>query len=70
MYSAQCPRDFWTLSASVLKMQIDIIGDKFNVNVFDKRNVFGFEVFRYLSIHSNIPDRTLYNVFTVNLSVF
>ena len=57
-------------SASVLEMQIDIIGEKFKVNVFDKRDGFGFEVFRYPSIHSNIPDRTLYNVFYSQLVSF
>ena len=50
-------------SASVLEMQIDIIGDKFQVYVYDKRDSFGFQVFRYPSIYSNIPDKTLYYVF-------
>ena len=57
-------------SVSVLEMKIDIIGEKFNVNIFDKRDGFGFEVFRYPSIHSNIPDRTLYNVFYSQLVRF
>ena len=52
-------------SASVLEMKIDIIGEKFNVSVYDKRDSFGFEVFRYPSIHSNIPDKTLYNIFYI-----
>ena len=51
-------------------MQIDIIGDKFRVNVFDKRDGFGFEVFRYPSIHSNILDSTIYNVFYSQLVHF
>ena len=34
-------------SASVLEMQIDIIGDKFRVGVYDKRDSFSFTVFRY-----------------------
>ena len=29
-------------SASVLEMKIDIIGEKFNVSVYDKRDSFGF----------------------------
>ena len=57
-------------SASVLEMKIDIIGEKFNVSVYDKRDSFGFEVFRYPSIHSNIPDKTLYNVFYSQLVHF
>ena len=57
-------------SASVLEMKIDIIGEKFNVSVYDKRDSFGFEVFRYPSIHSNIPDKTLYNVFYSQLVCF
>ena len=57
-------------SASVLEMKIDIIGEKFNVSVYDKRDSFGFEVFRYPSIHSNIPDKTLYNVFYSQLVNF
>ena len=57
-------------SASVLEMQIDIIGDKFQVNVYDKRDNFGFQVFRYPSIRSNIPDKTLYNVFYSQLVRF
>ena len=57
-------------SASVLEMQIDIIGDKFQVNVYDKRDSFGFQVFRYPSIYSNIPDKTLYNVFFSQLVRF
>ena len=44
-------------------MKIDIIGEKFNVSVYDKRDSFGFEVFRYPSIHSNSPDKTIYNIF-------
>merc|ERR1712090_26786 len=31
---------------------------------------FGFEVFRYPSIHSNVPDSTLYNVFYSQLVRF
>ena len=50
-------------SASVLEIKIDIIGEKFNVSVYDRRDSFGFEVFRYPSIHSNNSDKTLYNVF-------
>ena len=57
-------------SASVLEMQIDIIGDKFQVNVYDKRDSFDFQVFRYPSIYSNIPDKTLYNVFFSQLVRF
>ena len=51
-------------------MQIDIIGDKFQVNVYDKRDSFDFQVFRYPSIYSNIPDKTLYNVFFSQLVRF
>ena len=51
-------------------MQIDFIGEKINISVFDKRDSFGFEVFRYPSIHSNIPDKTLYNVYIVNWFIF
>ena len=40
-------------SASVQEMKINIIGEEFNVSVYDKRDSFGFEVFRYPSIHSN-----------------
>ena len=50
-------------------MQNDI-EEKLNVNVFDKRDGFGFYVFRYPSIHSNIPDSTLYNVFYSQLVRF
>ena len=57
-------------SASVLEMKIDIIGEKFNVSVYDKRDSFGFEVFRYPSIHSNIPDKTPFNVFYSQLVCF
>ena len=54
-------------------MKIDIIGEKLNISVYNKRDSFGFEVFRYPAIHSNIPDKTLYNVFysqLVCLSMF
>lgn len=51
-------------------MQIEIIGDKFNVNVFDKRDGVDFEVFRYPSIHYNIPDRNLNNIFYSQLVCF
>ena len=57
-------------SASVLEMQIDIIGEKFQVNVYDKRDSFDFQVFRYPSIKSNIPDKTIYNVFFSQLVRF
>ena len=50
-------------SASVLEMQLDIVEGKFIVKVYDKRDNFDFTVFRYQSIHSNIPDKTLYNFF-------
>ena len=50
-------------SASVLEMDIKIVREKFIIDVFDKRDKFNFEVFRYPSILSNIPDSTLYNVF-------
>ncbi len=51
-------------------MKIDIIREKFNVSVYDKRDSFGFEVLRYPSIHSNIPDKTLYNLFYSQLVRF
>ena len=50
-------------SASVLELQIDIVEEKFMTGIFDKRNEFPFEVCRYPSTKSNIPDSTLYNVF-------
>ena len=50
-------------SASVLELQIDIVEEKFMTGIFDKRNEFPFEVCRYPSTKSNIPDNTLHNVF-------
>ena len=50
-------------SASVLELQIDVIDEKFKTGIFDKRNEFPFEVCRYPSTRSNIPESTRYNVF-------
>ena len=57
-------------TASVLEMQVDIIEGKFRVNVYDKRDHFNFKVFRFPSINSNVPDKTLYNVFYSQLVRF
>ena len=45
-------------------MKIDIIGEKSNVSVYDKRDSFGFEVFRYPSTHSNIPEKKPLKIFS------
>ena len=37
---------------------------------YDTRDNFGLEIFRYPSIDSNIPDKTLYNVFYSQLVHF
>ena len=37
-------------SASVLEMKIDIIGEKFNVSVYDKRDSFGFESLFFINL--------------------
>ena len=50
-------------SASVLELYIDIVEEKFRTGIFDKRKEFPFDVCRYPSTNSNIPDSTLYNVF-------
>ena len=51
------------MSASVLDIQIDVVENKFQTKVFDKRDDFPFNICRYPSLSSNIPDITLYNVF-------
>ena len=50
-------------SASVMEMQINIVNNKFQVSMYDKRDGFKFEVTRYPSLKSNIPDKLLYTVF-------
>jgi hypothetical protein len=36
---------------------------KFQTKIFDKRDEFNFDIVKYPSINSNIPDRTVYSVF-------
>ena len=50
-------------SATVLDLDISIENGMFNVSVFDKTDGFNFEVVKYPSLDSNVPDNILYNVF-------
>ena len=52
-----------TYSATVLDLDINIKENKFEVSVFDKTNSFSFNVVKYPSLNSNVPDQVLYNVF-------
>ena len=57
-------------SATVLEMDVNVVDNKFLVGVYDKRDSFNFEVFRYPSFESNIPNRIVYNVFLGQLVRF
>ena len=57
-------------SATVLEMDVNVVDNKFLVGVYDKRDSFNFEVFRYPSFESNIPNRIIYNVFLGQLVRF
>lgn len=59
-----------TFSASVLDLDVNIETGKFRVSVFDKTNEFGFDVVKYPSINSNIPDGVLYSVYYSQLLRF
>lgn len=50
-------------NANVLDLQIDVLDNQFDIQVYDKTNNFNFEVFKYPSINSNIPENILPNVF-------
>ena len=51
-------------SGTFLEIKVDVIDQKFETNIYDKRDDFPFEICQYPSIESNIPDKILYNVFT------
>ena len=57
-------------SATVLEMDVNVVDNKFLVGVYDKRDSFNFEVFRYPSFESNIPNRIIYSVFLGQLVRF
>ena len=52
-----------SIKATVLDLDINITQSLFDISVYDKTNKFDFEVVKYPSIQSNIPDQCLYNVF-------
>ena len=52
-----------TTEATILDLNIKIENDKFNIGIYDKTDNYNFEVVKYPSIHSNIQDSLLYNVF-------
>ena len=49
--------------ANVLDLNIQIFSNKFDIKVYDKTDNFTFEVFKYPSNESNIPDNILSNVY-------
>ena len=49
--------------ATVLDLDINITNNKFDINIYDKTDTFNFEVVKYPSIQSNIPNKCLYTVF-------
>ena len=59
-----------TNTATVLDLDITIIDNIFNISVFDKTNNFNFEVVKYPSLKSNVPNQILYNVFYSQLVRF
>ena len=50
-------------NANVLDLKIDVLDNQFDIQVYDKTNNFNFEVFKYPSTNSNIPENILPNVF-------
>ena len=54
-------------SATVLELDVNVVDNRFQVGVYDKRDSFNFEVFRYPSFESNIPNRIIYSVFLSQL---
>ena len=57
-------------SATVLELDVNVVDNRFLVGVYDKRDSFNFEVFRYPSFESNIPNRIIYSVFLGQLVRF
>ena len=54
-------------SASVLEMNINVVENKFLISMYDKREAFEFEVFRYPSFLSYVPSNTVYTTFFTQL---
>ena len=52
-----------TSSATVLDLDINIVDNTFDISVYDKTNNFNFDVVKFPSLQSNIPDNVLYNVY-------
>ena len=52
-----------TSVATVSDLNIEIKGHTFTTSVYDKTDVFNFEVVKCSSLQSNLPDTILYNVF-------
>ena len=50
-----------------LDLDEEIIDDKIQIKVYDKREDFKFEIINYPHIESNIPHRIAYGVFTSQL---
>ena len=53
---------------SFLDHFINVEGNKFSMNLFDKRNIFPFSIVRIPHLTSNIPFRMFYGVYGAEIS--
>ena len=57
-------------SGTFLDFEINIVDDKFTYKTFDKRDLFSFDIVKYPSLKTNIPDKIVYNVFITQVLRF